>query len=504
MSFRPASAAHHDTRTAIIVTLVLLAVHLVAAARLELMFDEAYYRLWAQHLAWGYHDHPPLIALWIRISTILFGNREFGVRALGVVATALGSWALWLMARDLFRSTAKAALAVLIWNACPLIGVGAIVVTPDTPLVFGWTTAVWALCRLYRTDDWRWWLLVGAGAGLALEAKYTALFLGPGILLAMTAIPRLRHWLRQPAPYLGGAIALAIFLPNILWNAAHGWETFAKQFGRVTETEWTLRFLFEFIGSQLGLLNPLTFVLVIAGFTMAIRRVGDGEDGSRRLLAALAAPLLAYFAFHSLHDRVQGNWLAPLYPIFALLAADAAESGLTQSSWATRLLAFARRWTVTLGLTLTGLIYTQALLAPFPVAPAGDPTALLSGWRQLANDLDRLASQEQAGFVLTQGYALTGLLKVYTPPRLPVYQFNERYRWAYDTNEGQPDATRRGLYIVEQKRAANPGPLDRFASSKQIATLERRRRGVVVESYVVFSLDRPKTTILETALAPAR
>ena len=204
--------------SAIVVAAVLCVLHLIAAAKLELMFDEAYYRLWAQHLSWGYHDHPPGIAVWIRVSTEIFGNSEFGIRALGVLATALGSWAIWLISRDLFASREKAALAVLIWNACPLIGVGAILVTPDTPLMFGSTTMLWALGRLYRTGDWRWWLLVGVAAGVALEGKYTALFLGPGILLAMSVVPSLRKWWLHPAPYAGGVLALAVFAPNIWWR----------------------------------------------------------------------------------------------------------------------------------------------------------------------------------------------------------------------------------------------------------------------------------------------
>ena len=69
-----------------LVTAGLLLVRLWLDAHLELMFDEAYYALWAKHLAWSYFDHPPMVALWIRLSTILFGEHEFGVRALGTLA----------------------------------------------------------------------------------------------------------------------------------------------------------------------------------------------------------------------------------------------------------------------------------------------------------------------------------------------------------------------------------------------------------------------------------
>ena len=492
------------TRPAIVVTLVLLVAHLWAASRLEFMFDEAYYSLWARHLAWGYHDHPPGIAAWIRASTSLFGTSEAGTRALGALATAAGSLAIYLIALDLFGDKQKGLLAALLWNACPLIGVGAILVTPDTPLMFGWTMAVWALARLYSTGDWRWWLVVGFAAGMALEAKYTALFLGPGILLAMLVMPEFRRWWRHPAPYIGGLIALAIFVPNIIWNARHGWQTFVKQFGRVAETEWTLRFAAEFLGSQIGLLNPLTFVLVVLGFIWAVTGPANASQGGRRLLAALSAPLLLFLTLHSLHDRVQGNWLAPLYPGFALLAADAADIVIGGPLWVKRLHATARLWAVPLGLILTAAIYLQALFAPWPLPPRADPTALLSGWRDLARDVDALAGRENASYVLTQGYALTGLLKVYNPAARPVLQFNERQRWSYDPSEPQPDKTAAGLYIVEIKRAGDAVLRDRFGEIREIARLDRRGHGVVLESYAVYRVFNPTAAILDPLDAEKR
>lgn len=486
------------------VTLGLLAIQLFAASRLELMFDEAYYRLWAQHLDWGYHDHPPGVAAWIRLSSALFGQSDFGIRALGIIATAFGSLAVWSMARDLFADARKAALTVLIWCACPLVGVGGLVVTPDTPLMVGWTTALVALCRVYRTGDWRWWLLVGIATGIALEAKYTALFLGPGIVLAMLLVARMRRWWTHPAPYVGGAIAFLIFSPNVIWNARHGWETFGKQFGRVADAEWTLRFLFEFLGGQIGLMNPLTFILVIAAIGLVLRKAGDGEDESRTLLASLAAPLMAFFLFHSLHDRVQANWMAPLFPLVAVMAADAAISAPEGPAWATRVVAFARRWTGPLGLALTAAVYSQSLFAPIAVPPRLDPTALLSGWRQLSTDLAMVARREKASYALTQGYALTGLLNAYAPSDLAVMQYNERFRWVFDPSVREPDHGAVGLYVVEERRSGDVGPRPRFEASGEVARIERRRQGKPIESYIVYRLEKPKGAILDTAGVPPK
>ncbi len=489
---------------AIVSALTLCALQVLAAARLELMFDEAYYRLWSKHLQWGYHDHPPLVAAWIWLSTALFGDTDLGMRLLGILATLAGAWTIHEIARDLFGDRQKSAFAALLWTATPLVGVGAILVTPDTPLMVGWTTALWALARLHRTEDWRWWLVVGGAAGAALEAKYTALFLGPGIVLAMLVLPRWRRWWHHPAPYLGGVIALALFAPNILWNARNDWQTFAKQFGRVGDTEWTLRFLGEFVGSQLGLLNPLTCVLAIAGLCLAVGGPQDSNRDARRLLACLIAPLLTFFLLHSLHDRVQGNWMAPLYPALILLAADAGVSGVAARPWARRLVDFSRQWAWPTGLALLALVYTQALLTPLPLKPQADPTTLLSGWRDLARDVDAIAVREGAETVLTQSYALTSLLRRYAPGQRAVLQYNERGRWTYDPTATLRTSNAPMLFVVEQKRAGGAAPLDRFAGAREIARIHRTRRGTVLETYVVYLAPRAIKPILDPVETRAR
>jgi hypothetical protein len=491
-------------RRALVSALGLCALQVLAASNLELMFDEAYYRLWSKHLAWGYHDHPPFVAGWIWLSIALFGDTELGMRLLGILATLAGAWTIHEIARDLFDDRQKSAFAALLWTATPLLGVGAMLVTPDTPLMVGWTTALWALARLHRTEDWRWWLLVGAGAGAALQAKYTALFLGPGIMLAMLVLPRWRRWWQHPAPYMGGAIALALFAPNILWNAAHGWETFAKQFGRVADTEWTLRFVGEFIGSQFGLLNPLTCVLAFAGLWLAVRGPADANRDARRLLACLVAPLLMYFLFHSLHDRVQGNWMAPLYPALILLAADAGVTGLAEPPWARRLIENARRWAWPTGLALLALVYTQALLTPLPLKPQSDPTTLMSGWGDLARDLDAIAKREGAETILTQSYALTSLLRRYAPGQRAVLQYNERGRWTYDLTATLRASDAPMIFVVEQKRAGGAAPLDRFAEAREIARINRTRRGTVLETYVLYRAARPIKPILDPVATRGR
>src|SRR5271169_3951294 len=97
------------------VCLAMLAAQLWLIGRVELTFDEAYYTLWSRNLAWGYLDHPPMIAAWIRASTFLFGPTEFGVRALNTLVVGVLPALIAAIAWRLFRSIEIAALAALLW-----------------------------------------------------------------------------------------------------------------------------------------------------------------------------------------------------------------------------------------------------------------------------------------------------------------------------------------------------------------------------------------------------
>src|SRR6202042_926200 len=144
-----------------------------------------------------------------------------------------------------------------------------------------------------------------------------------GVVLTLVATPSLRRWLISPALLAGLAVALAIFAPFIAWNAAHGWATFAKQLGRAGPSEFTPYYLAEFLVAQIGLLNPLVvaaLVPAVAAISWRARVMPRSPGEARRILACTIAPAAFYFLLHSLHDRVQGNWLAPLYPAFAILA----------------------------------------------------------------------------------------------------------------------------------------------------------------------------------------
>ena len=481
-------------------SIALLAMQALAAGRLELTFDEAYYTLWSRALSFGYLDHPPMVALLIRASTALFGGSELGIRALSLLLVGALPALIGFIAWRLFGSAEKAALAALMWIAMPLVSIGAVFVTPDAPLVVFWTLGLAALVELWRTGQRRWLLALGLALGLALQSKFTAAFFAAGVVLALIATPSLRRWLVSAALLAGLAVALAIFAPFVVWNAEHGWATFAKQLGRAPPHGFQPYYLAEFLVAQIGLINPL----VVAALLPAVAAVrwrapvaARSPDEARRILVCAIAPAAAYFLLHSLHDRVQGNWLAPLYPAAAILAADwVAEARISGGSGFAAMVAKAALWAAPAGLAVAALVFVEVMTGAVPLGPA-NPLARLEGFRGLARDLDARAREDNAAYVLTQGYALTSLMTYYGDPAIPVVQPEQRIRWIFEPKPPEQTFAAPGLALGEPGRHFDLILKMRYAKVEPAGLLQRRGAGGTLQAYELYRVADPTAPVLD-------
>ena len=458
----------------------LIVLRAVMTALLPLSADEAYYWLWSRHLAAGYYDHPPAIAFVIRFGTLLFGDSAFGVRFGGVILSVIASWFVWAAARTILADERRAALAALLFNLTLMIGVELLAVTPDMPSIAATAVFLFCLAKLQATRDGRWWFWIGVTAGLGLLSKYSGFFVGAGALLWLLASPRQISWLKTPWPWASAALALLLFLPNLWWQSQHHWMTFAFQFGRVTQGHLTARFLIEFIGAQLSLATPFILVLAVLGAARARHR-----DDDRFLLPALIAPALVYFVIHTLHDRVQGNWPAFLYPMLAILVADAFGVG---AGW--------RLWCARLAMPVAGalllLTYAQAVTGLIPLKH--DPLARLLGVgvKDVAAKVADYARKTRADGVLTGDYETTAWLRFYAPDlKLIAVDQPDRYLDA-------PSAVLAGgsyIYFRDSARKEMGAVADQFTRARKFAEISRQRRGNQIATYDLWWLEMPKMPI---------
>ena len=482
----------------VLTILALVALRLVAAAFTPITFDEAYYWMWSKHLAGGYYDHPPMVALVIRLGTLIAGDTELGVRLVSILLALPMSWAVYEATSVLFGGRRVAATATILLNVTLMAAVGTMIVTPDAPLLVASSFVLLALAKVLQTGRGAWWLAVGVAAGCALLSKYTALFFGPAILIWLIVVPKLRHWLISPWLYLGGLVAILMFAPVIWWNADHHWVSFIKQIGRARIEDFRPVFIAELIPTQVVFATPAVWLLGAMGLYALHQRLA-GALAARVLVNTMFWTIVAYFAWHSLHARVEANWFAPVYPAFAIAAAVAAH--LVQ--WAPReqrVVGFCLRWAAPGGIVMFALLVVQAntgVLSGY----RRDATvrSVGVGWRETAGEIEAVRARVGATCVLAPDYGTTAWLAFYLPKGTCVAQQNQRIRWV---NMPEPSAAQLAGKLLYVRDVGQASLKEAFVRVDKVAEVPRKRGPLLIETYALDVLERPTGEVFDRSPPP--
>src|SRR5690242_20667951 len=138
-------------RNTSLTVLALVGLRLIVAAVTPLTFDEAYYWLWSKHLAFGYYDHPPMVALVIRLGTLIAGDTELGVGLVSILSALPMSFAVYRASAILFGGERVAASATILLNVTLMAAVGTMIVTPDSPLLVASSFILFCLAKVLET-----------------------------------------------------------------------------------------------------------------------------------------------------------------------------------------------------------------------------------------------------------------------------------------------------------------------------------------------------------------
>lgn len=488
-------------RNTALVVCALVVLRLAAAAWTPLTFDEAYYWMWSKALAGGYYDHPPMVAIVIRLGTMIAGDTPFGVRLVSILLALPMSWAIYRAAEILFGGSRVAASATILLNVTLMAAVGTLIVTPDAPLLVAATFLLFSLAKVLESGRGAWWLAVGASAGAALLSKYTALFFGPAILIWLVMVPKLRRWFLSHWLYLGGLVALGLFAPVVLWNADHRWVSFIKQMGRARIEDFQPAYLAELIPTQFAFATPLVFILGVMGLYALVRRRA-GALPARVLINVMVWTIVVYFVWHALHARVEANWFAPVYPAFVVAAAVAA----IQVQWSAavqRRVDFCRRWAAPGGVLLFALLILQANTGVLS-GNRRDATvrSVGVGWPELASEIEAVRQRVGATCVLAPDYGTTGWLTFYLPKGSCVAQHGQRIRWVNMTEPNRAQLSGKLLYLHELGQSLPSSMRDSFARIETVAEAKRMRGELVVETYELDLLEDQKGEVFDRSPPP--
>lgn len=373
-----------------------------------------------------------MVAYLIALSTRVGGDTEFFVRLPAVLLSAGTALLTFLLAHRLCRSKKAGLEAVLLLAAMPLAEAGSILMTIDAPLVFFWSLTLFLIHRALTTDGIAWWVLAGIGLGLGLLSKYTMAAMVPQISLYLALSRGHRFWLRRSGPYLALGIGFLLFVPVLWWNATHGFVSFRHLMGQLGNGKpmvVPLRSLGEFIASQVGVVTPVLFILLMIGIWY-VGRAGLSRSGDDTALFLLCAsmPLLLVCAVLSLWTRVQANWAAPAY-VAATIAAARWRSGISPHGPSAR-----RRWygrPLFATALITGFLvsaighFPQSLAsAGFPLPRTLDPTKRLRGWAEIGQQVSEIyqeMSRSRATFIFSDQYQIASEMMFYVPAHPKTY-----------------------------------------------------------------------------------
>ncbi len=247
----------------------LVAVEIAVAPRYGYHRDELYFLACARHLAWGYVDQPPFVPAMARLATDLFGTSVVALRVFPAIAGGAAVVFTGLMARELGggrRAQLIAALAAA--TSAQVLATVHLLSTAAFDLFF-WSAITFLMLRLLRTRDTRWWLAVGGATGVALLNKYNVAFLLVGLAIGVI-LSRRGRLLNSRWAYAGVGIALAIWSPNLIWNAQHHWAALTMLHNLHQENS-TLGASLAFIPAQLLIVGPFLIPVWLGGLRRLLR-----------------------------------------------------------------------------------------------------------------------------------------------------------------------------------------------------------------------------------------
>jgi hypothetical protein len=466
--------------------------------------DELYYIACGQHLAWGYVDQPPLIALVAWIARRALGTSLFATRLLPVLAGAAVVYGTGRIAAELgggLFAQFLAALAILFAPAYIAFD-SFLSMNAFEPLF--WLVCAWLVIRIVKGASPRLWLLFGAVAGLGLENKHSMLVFGfalvAGLLLSGQAQLFRSKWI-----WLGAALALVIFLPNLLWEARNGWPQIevvrnAQQFKN--EAISPLQFLFE----QVLFLQPLALPVSLAGFLWYFA----APEGKRfRFLGWSYLFVLAIFIVLG----GKSYYALPIYPVLmgaggvALEGFFAAPARRWMAVAFPALLVVAGLVTLPFGAPIlpvdTFLRYSSLLPYANSVKTERDATAALPqlyadmfGWENMATQIARvyheLPQSERAGCAILAGnYGEAGAIDHFGPGLgLPaaISGHNSYYFWG-------PRAYTGSCVILFGERA--DAMKDLFTDSQLVATITDPHAAVAERNVHVYLCRKSSAPLAE-------
>ena len=446
--------------------------------------DEAYYWLWSKSLDLSYYDHAPMVAYFIKLTT-LFGNSEIAVRFSSVIVTVILSFLLWKLVMKLFNNEAVASASIVILHSMPILFTASIIITPDTPVFLFLSLATYYVWKLIDTKNCNYWYLIGLFFGLSMLSKYTACLFVMSLFIYMLLDKKL-NWFKNYQLYIGIIISIICFLPVIYWNWQHDWASFSYQIGHgLSNKGIRFNYIFEYLGTQAGVFNIILFFPILYIGTKNL----FSKETKNIYLSAFSVPVILFYVVTALKRLPGGNWPIPAYFTFSIIAAKYfVEGGKIKQRLVAGALIFNLVVSVIVGLHAK---YTILPLDKFSDKTAiADATNYFHGYKELAEKL----LNDGYEFVVTPEHQLSASIAYYTKNKIKTFRYLSGHKITQFEIWGMPENFdySNGAFVYEPTEDGTlPWKIDEiFILSSEIDNIKTIRNNNIVRQYNIQKISK--------------
>lgn len=481
---------------------LLFAVYTALAGWVPPSDDELYYWCWSKQLQLSYFDHPPMTALMIRASTAVFGDSLFALRLPACLATVAVLGVIGWLTRP------RGILLTTVFT--PVYTFGAVVITPDTPLLLFWALYLGWLVAVHRrlTPEgggepqpvrWPWWVAGGVLLGCGILGKYTTGLAVPAGALSFLLIGfgSVRRWMGGYLAHLGMAFAVAS--PILVYNVQHGFEPLLYQWTHATGSKQTgLKPLGDFIGVQVLLTGALPLLLLP---WLAWRWKSLAADPRLRVCACLYGLPTLFFTLKAVGGPLEGNWALAGYLAFWPVAARW-YAGLDALAWKWRICLRLAGWCTFLAPAVSVAALGAHLVSPLPVIePSKDRVTRLNERQKVAEAVAEFCEREGEPLpVFTPEYQWVAVLRFHG---LNAEQEPGITRPSHFTQGGQRMADHPAVYYLSNYPLPD-GHADGFAPPVVVREFPLDVRGEHYDTYKLWLYRRADRTPPDSRVSALR
>lgn len=428
--------------------IILFIINVLQSKYTKLFEDEAYYWVWSKNLSFGYFDHPPLVALWIKISSFFFEG-ELGVRFFSTISFSLMLILIWLMIGHT-QKWKYVWLYFLLVISVALINAFGFVTTPDTPLFLFIALFLYAYQQFLKNNSWQSTLLLGFSMAAMLNSKYHGVLVIFFVLLSnLTLLKNKKFW-------LASSLAIFLFLPHLYWQYLNDFPSFRYHLSERGKQPYSINNTLMHFVNQIAIVG-ITFPIIYAAF---FRKKPNSHF--EKSLIFIVYGLIIFFFVSSFSTKPQAQWTgAILIPLILLTFSYFLESKK------------ARKWLVILGcIQFIILLVARIFLANENVSPIVLEPHKSAMWVQKLKE-----KTKEKPIVFVNSYRNASVYNFYTGIKTHSYSTLKGRKSHYDFLDFEKQMQHKNVYATGS--LLEEGPVLFTYGKKQI-------HGIAIENYTTF------------------